>query len=186
LPRIWQITGAVEARGIWSKDPPAERSISVDRTPLEGRGQRLVGAISEAIGQLEQQGQFGPFAAVLGQQLFLVAQTPDAQSLVLPQDRIIPFLGGGQLLRSSTLDESDGFTGVIVALGGTPLELVIASDISLQFLQVSADPAFLFRVSEKIALRIREPDAIIQLSMVDEEKDRTSSSGHRSQRGRGT
>ncbi len=104
---------------------------------------------------------------VLGQQLFLVAQTPDSQSLVLPQDRIIPFLGGGPLLRSSTLDESDGFTGVVVALGGAPLELVVASDISLQFLQVSADPAFLFRVSEKIALRIREADAIVQLDMVD-------------------
>ncbi len=75
---------------------------------------------------------------MLGQQLFLVAQTPDPQSLVLPQDRIIPFLGGGPLLRSSTLDEADGFTGVVVALGGAPIELVVASDISLQFLQVSA------------------------------------------------
>ena len=179
LPRIWQVTGAVEARGIW----PAERSISVDPTPGEGRGQRLVSAISEAIGQLEQQGQFGPFAAVLGQQLFLVAQTPDSQSLVLPQDRIIPFLGGGPLLRSSTLDEPERFTGVIVALGGAPLELVIASDISLQFLQVSADPAFLFRVSEKIALRIRERDAIIQLTSAEEEA--APSSGGRSQRRRG-
>ena len=160
MPRIWQITGAVEARGIC----PAERSISVDPTADEGRGQRLVSAISEAIGQLEQQGQFGPFAAVLGQQLFLIAQTPDSQSLVLPQDRIIPFLGGGPLLRSSTLDEPERFTGVIVALGGAPLELVIASDINLQFLQVSPDPAFLFRVSEKIALRIREREAIIQLT----------------------
>lgn len=164
LPRIWQITGAVEARGIW-QDPPAGTSISVDRSPDAGKGQRLVGAISQAIGQLEQKGQFGPFAAVLGQQLFLAAQTPDSQSLVLPQDRIIPFLGGGPLLRSSTLDRSDGFSGVVVALGGAPLELVVASDVSLQFLQVSADPAFLFRISEKIALRIREPDAIVQLVM---------------------
>jgi uncharacterized linocin/CFP29 family protein len=164
LPRIWQITGALQARGIWLEDRP-DGSISVARTPEDGRGQRLVHAISNAIGELEGRGQFGPFAAVLGQQLFLVAQTPDPQSLVLPQDRIIPFLGGGPLLRSSTLDASDGFSGVIVALGGAPLELVVASDISLQFLQVSADPAFLFRVSEKIALRIREPDAIVQLYM---------------------
>ena len=112
---------------------------------------------------------FGPFAVVLGQQLFLVAQTPEPGSLVLPQDRIIPFLGGGPLLRSSTLDESR-FTGVVVALGGAPLELVVASDMSVQFLQVSAEPAFLFRVSEKIALRIREPDAIVQLDMMDEKQ----------------
>ena len=169
LPRIWQVTGALQAKGIWSKDRP-KGSISVARTPDEGRGQRLVGALSKAIGELEQRGQFGPFAAVLGQQLFLVAQTPDSKSLVLPQDRITPFLGGGPLLRSSTLDELDGFTGVVVALGGVPFELVVASDISVRFLQVSAEPAFLFRVSEKIALRIREPDAIVQLDMVDEKR----------------
>jgi uncharacterized linocin/CFP29 family protein len=184
LPRIWQITGALQARGIWLEDRP-DGSISVARTPEEGRGQRLVGAISKAIGQLEERGQFGPFAAVLGQQLFLVAQTPDSQSLVLPQDRIIPFLGGGPLLRSSTLDASDGFSGVVVALGGAPLELVVASDISLQFLQVSADPAFLFRVSEKIALRIRESDAIVQLYMVDEEVAQTRRPGPRNLRERG-
>jgi uncharacterized linocin/CFP29 family protein len=127
-----------------------------------GSANELVRAISDAIGQLEQKGHFGPFAVVLDRQLFLVAQTPDPGSLVLPQDRIIPFLGGGPLLRSSTLKD---FTGVVVALGGTPLELVVASDMSLQFLQVSDAPVFLFRVSEKIALRIREPDAIIQLTM---------------------
>ena len=38
---------------------------------------------------------------------FLSLQTPDPSSLVLPQDRIIPFLGGGPLLRSSTLDDFD-------------------------------------------------------------------------------
>ena len=71
-------------------------------------------------------------------------------------------LGGGPLLRSSTLDR---FTGVVVALGGAPLELVVASDMSVQFLQISSEPSFMFRVSEKIALRIREPEAIIRLSM---------------------
>ena len=102
---------------------------------------------------------------MLGQELFLIAQTPDQGSLVLPQDRIIPFLGGGPLLRSSTLDEF-GFGGLVVALGGAPVELVVATDMCLQFLQVTADPVFFFRVSEKIALRIREPDAIVQLYML--------------------
>ena len=88
---------------------------------------------------------------------------PGPGSLVLPQDRIIPFLGGGPLLRSSTL-EARRFTGVVVALGGAPIELVVATDMCLQFLQVTSEPLF-FRVSEKIALRIREPDAIVQLAM---------------------
>jgi uncharacterized linocin/CFP29 family protein len=122
--------------------------------------------VSGAIGDLERNGHFGPFAVVLGQGLFLVAQTPDVGSLVMPQDRIIPFLGGGPLLRSSTLDALDGFSGVVVALGGAPVELVVATDMSLQFIQVTNDPVFIFRVYEKIALRIREPEAIVQLYMV--------------------
>ena len=133
--------------------------------PVALRGHAIVSAVSGAIGLLEQNGHFGPFAVVLGQGLFLVAQTPDVGSLVMPQDRIIPFLGGGPLLRSSTLDAFGGYSGVVVALGGAPVELVVATDMSLQFLQVTSEPVFIFRVYEKIALRIREPRAIAQLYM---------------------
>ena len=91
---IWQITGAVEARGIWSQGPA--RRIDIDRPELRMReeGSGLSARYREPSAELEQRGQFGPFAVVLGQQLFLIAQTPDSKSLVLPQDRIIPFLGG--------------------------------------------------------------------------------------------
>jgi uncharacterized linocin/CFP29 family protein len=160
LPDIWQITGALEAEGLWSITAPRQW-LPVPALPVAQRGRQLVRAVSGAIALLEQRGHFAPFAVVLGQDLFLVAQTPDRSSLVLPQDRIIPFLGGGPLLRSSTLDQFGG--GVVVALGGAPIELVVATDLCLQFLQVSLDPAFFFRVFEKIALRIREPEAIVQL-----------------------
>ena len=122
--------------------------------------QSLVSAVSDSIGQLEANGHFGPFAVVLDQQFFTAVQTPNRGSLVLPQDRIIPFLGGGSLLRSSTLP---AYSGVVVALGGAPVELVVATDVSLNFLQVTTDPMFVFRVFEKIVLRIKEPDAIVAL-----------------------
>jgi uncharacterized linocin/CFP29 family protein len=162
LPGIWQITGAQDAQGLWSLAHPRGWS-RVPLAPFLFRGRAIVRAVSRAIGILERRGHFGPFAVVLGQELFLIAQTPDAGSLVLPQDRILPFLGGGPLLRSSTLDAMRGFTGLVVALGGAPVELVVATDLSLQFLQVTSEPAFMFRVYEKIALRIKEPRAIVQL-----------------------
>ena len=135
---------------------------------LLDHGYRVVGAhrrnSTMAIGRLEEQGHFGPFAVVLDQNLFLVAQTPSA-ALVLAQDRILPFLGGGPLLRSSTLNFAPGVAnGVVVALGGEPVELVIATDVCVQFLQVTAEPNFVFRVCEKMALRIKEPEAIIPLT----------------------
>jgi len=150
-PGIWAVHGGqtspgllrgAGAREVVREDPPD-----------------VVSAVSAAIGTLESNGYFGPFAVVLGQQLFLAAQTPTA-SLVLPQDRIIPFLGGGQLLRSSTLPD---YSGVVVALGGSPVELVVARDVSLQFLQVTVQPQFYFRVYEKMALRIKAPQAIVRL-----------------------
>lgn len=120
-------------------------------------GRRLVAAVSDGIGQLEAQTHFGPFAVVLGHALFTAAQTPDRSSLVLPQDRIVPFLGGGPLVRSSTLAPN---TGLIIALGSAPIELVVATDVAVNFLQVTTDPQFVFRIYEKIALRVKEWDAI--------------------------
>lgn len=154
LPAIWEIHGGDAADGLWTAPTQPWQTI-----PPGNSGDLLVQAVSRAVGELEAHGHFGPFAVVLGQELFLLAQTPNAV-LVLPQDRIIPFLGGGPLLRSSTLPD-DG--GVVVALGGAPVELVVASDVSLQFMQVTDHPNYLFRVREKIALRIKEAEAIVRL-----------------------
>ena len=44
----------------------------------------------------------------------------------------------------------------MVALGGTPVELIVATDMCLQFLQITIEPVFVFRVCEKVALRIKE------------------------------
>ena len=138
----------------------------------------MVGRISGAIGELEANGHYGPFALVLGQELFEALQTPDSSSLVLPQDRVIPFLGsGGTLLRSTTLPSKQG---VIVALGGHPIELVIAKDISVDFLQVTPDPAYVFRLHEKLVLRIMNPGAILGLKMKEDTERSQQSQPERS------
>jgi uncharacterized linocin/CFP29 family protein len=164
--RVWEITGGQVLNGLWTAAAPLARWVLIPWLPAGGRDTRLVGGIADAIGRLEAGGHFGPFAAVLDQRLFLVAETP-SPALVLPQDRIIPFLGGGPLLRSSTLDSPIPIirSGVVVALGGAPVELVVATDVCVQFLQLTTEPVFVFRVCEKMALRIKEPEAIMQLAM---------------------
>jgi uncharacterized linocin/CFP29 family protein len=151
-PDGWQILGGYQSDGLLGSAPTKVHALN--------NGESLVTAVSKSIGDLEGEGHFGPFAVVLGKELFLAAQKPEEKSLVLPQDRIIPFLGGGSLLRSSALPS---VRGVVLALGGAPVELVVATDVSLNFLQVTADPIFVFRVFEKIALRIKEKAAIIEL-----------------------
>ena len=142
---------------------PAALWVASPWLPALNRDARLVAMIAHAIGLLEANGQLGPFAVVLGQRLFLVAQT-SSPALVLPQDRILPFLGGGPLLRSSTLDNIVlgplllQRSGVVVALGGEPVELVVATDVCVQFLQVTAEPRFVFRVCENMRSASRNPE----------------------------
>jgi len=144
----------------WSEVVPSNE---VD--PYPALGNNLVGVVSESIGKLEQNGHYGPFALVTGQNLFRALQTPNQYSLVLPQDRVIPFLGaGGTLLRSTTLPP---WQAVVVALGGEPVELVIAKDVTVDFLQVTTDPVYVFRLHERLVLRIKNPGAICGIKPKD-------------------
>ena len=117
-------------------------------------GDALVGMVSKAIGRLERAHYFGPFACVLSDDYFKMVQTPQPGSIVLPQERILPFLGGGALLRTSTLPDD---VGLVIALGGELIDLVVGTDISVKFLQATLEPRFVFRVYEKIVLRVKEP-----------------------------
>jgi uncharacterized linocin/CFP29 family protein len=160
LPAVWDITGAQRARGLLATDRADGPVESVRPASGADLGETLVSDVSSAIGRLEAAGHFGPFALVLGQTFFAGVQTPNKSSLVLPQDRILPFLAGGPLLRTSALPDR---SGVVVALGGAPVELVVATYVSVGFLQVTTDPMYVFRVFEKVLLRIKEPDAIVSL-----------------------
>ena len=126
----------------------------------EGRGEALVEAVVASIQALEERGHYGPFACVLGRQLYEAANTPN-HSLVLPSDRITPFLDG-PLLRSSTIPSDQG---VVVSLAGAPIELVIGNDIAVSFLQRSLEPKYVLRVSERFVARFKQPDATCRLHL---------------------
>jgi uncharacterized linocin/CFP29 family protein len=160
LPHVWEILGGQVMPGLLTLVPGSPPPIIVAALAPPAP-EPLIAAISTAIAQLEGGGHFGPFAVVLGHGYFVRVQTPGAAGWVLPKDQIIPLLGGGQLLRCSVLPPN---SGVVVALGGAPVELVVAADVSLQFLQVTNAPASLFRVREKMALRIKEAGAIVTLA----------------------
>jgi len=153
-PDIGEVVGGERTEGLLDGQP--RHTI---RVPGTG-GAALVTAVSQAIAALEQAHHLGPFACVLGNQYFNEVQTPQPNSLVLPQDRILPFLGGGALLRTSTLPDD---RGLVIALGGQPIDLVVGTDISVNFLQVTLVPWFVFRVYEKIVLRIKQIPAIAVL-----------------------
>jgi uncharacterized linocin/CFP29 family protein len=159
---LWEVRGGQATDGLLPAATRPARPVAREPEPLQQDalaylGNALVSTISQAIGRLEADYQLGPFACVLDQTYFAAVQTANEDSLVLPQDRILPFLGGGALVRSSTLRDQ---TGLVIALGGAPIDLVVGTDISVGFLQVTEDPYYVFRVYEKVVLRIKQPQAI--------------------------
>jgi uncharacterized linocin/CFP29 family protein len=164
---VAQVLGGQPTNGLLQARPLEEAYLVGPKTPKDNR---LVSAVSACIGELEADGHFGPFAVAFGHGFFTEVQTPEPGSLVLPQDRIIPFLGGGPLVRTSTLPAE---SGVVVALGADPVELVVATDVSLNFLQVTDEPQFVFRVYEKILLRIKEAKAVKVIRVKDDKSFET-------------
>jgi uncharacterized linocin/CFP29 family protein len=114
--------------------------------------QALIKAVEESVLNLEDAGYYGPFACVLSHGLFRVGQA-DRLDEAQPSERIEAFLGGGPLIRSSVIK---GDRGAVISLGGSPVDLVVGSDLAAHFIQVTGEPRYLVGVSEKIRLRVRE------------------------------
>jgi uncharacterized linocin/CFP29 family protein len=165
LAPVFTVTGGAASMGLVPDGakpgkPPGKAVAPQIPQPITQDGRGIVRGVSGAIGSLEGEGHSGPFACFLSPDLYLEAHTPEEKSLVLPRDRIIPFLGGELLRRTNTIPP--GY-GIVVALGASPVEIVVASDISVQYLQQTTEPRFHFRVSEKVALRVKEWSAVAVL-----------------------
>jgi uncharacterized linocin/CFP29 family protein len=161
LPAIYTITGGQTNPGLVNPiglAAPAPVPVAGGNWPQYSES--IVAGVVTAIGQLERDGHYGPFACVLGDDLFLAANTPSPNSMVLPSDRILPFLEGGPLLRSGTIQRN---LGGIVALGGSPVDLVVGSDVHVRFVQVTLEPRYVMRVCERFVLRVKYPNGVRRL-----------------------
>ena len=168
-PQIYTIhggrdhTGLLEAPGKVPGEPTM--STEIEPAPEERPDDpTMVAAVVEAVQKLETRGHFGPFAVVLGNDLYRRAVAPAGIEAIAPVLRFVPFLGGGEVLRSSTIPAHQG---VVVALGGQPVELVLACDMDVKLIQVTLEPRHVLRVYEKFVLRIKELDSVCRLTAAD-------------------
>lgn len=158
-PPIFRVSGGEMFRGLIAEAlaiTPDPHCVQVDPAPPP---ENIVTAVATAVSRLEREGHLSPFALVLGSRLFIKAHDP-TPSLVLPADRIKPLLGGGLLLRSTAIPQDEG---VLVSLAGELVDLVMANDISAKYLQTTLEPRHVFRVSQRMTLRIKQPSAIMAL-----------------------
>jgi uncharacterized linocin/CFP29 family protein len=155
LPDVYSATGGDNQGGLVKGSTFVPPDLAADP-----KGEEVAAKIIEAVSKLEEAGHNRPFACVLGHKLYTALHTP-TNAMILPRDRVVPFLEG-PLLRSSTLSENDG-QGLVVALGGSPIELVVSSELHLRFLQITTEPYFVLRLSERVALRVTDWSAIAVL-----------------------
>ena len=167
LPRIYTVRGGGKHTGLLNDDtnerPQLDVTVELAEESRGEGGDKVVRAVIAAIQTLESRGHHGPFACVLGHYLYEAANTPSPGSLVLPSDRIVPFLDGGPLQRSSVVPKTQG---VVVALAGSPIDLVVASDVQVSFVQLTLEPRYVLQVSERFVLRMKQPDARCPLKTV--------------------
>ncbi len=155
IPDVYRVSGGGAVEGLMIGAPGTRTLFHVASLAGKTQGDQVINAIIKSINELDAAGQLGPYACVLSPALFEAICAPN-ESLILPRDRILPFLQG-PLLRSSAIQDS---YGVVIALSANPIELVVASDIHVKFLQTTEQPRLAFQVSERVALRIKESAAI--------------------------
>ena len=126
-------------------------------------GSPIVEAVVDAIEKLEARGHFGPFAVVLGTRSSATPPLRPGPSCCRATGSV-EFLDGRRVQRSGVLPPDEG---VVIALGGEPIELVLARDIDISFLQVTLEPRYVLRVFERFVLSIKELDAVCRVTRTD-------------------
>ncbi len=152
LPPVFTVSGS-DYDGLVDK----VRTVNL---PAGSDGRAIFSAIVSAVNDLEDAAYYKPFACILSNDLFQEIYKPMPSSMVLPADSIPPFTSG-PLLRSSTLENG---TGLVISLQGNPVEIVVAHDIGVRYLQAMSDGSHLFRVSQRFVLRVKDRLAVILLT----------------------
>jgi uncharacterized linocin/CFP29 family protein len=133
-------------------------------------GENTFGAVAQGYAVLQGNGHYGPYALVLQTTPYADTHAPLATTLIMPADRIMPlmtagFFGSGTLVPSVGVPAPAGlsFTGSLVSVGGNTMDLVVGFDAKTAFMQQDVDGSYRFRVVERLALRLKDPSAIIRL-----------------------
>lgn len=159
LPPVYSISGGHPNAGLLGIG--AAQPVKIVDKGSDASGQDVFHALVRGIQLLEDQGHYGPFACAMGDKLFYEITKPMPDSMVLPRDSILPFLNG-PLCRTSALPRD---MAVLISLQGAPVEIVVPGDISVRYLQTTADAEHVFRVQQKFALRVKEAEAIVALGI---------------------
>lgn len=137
--------------------------------PSQNRyGENTFGAVAKGYSLL-QKNHYGRQALVLPTSIYADTFAPLATTLIMPADRIKGLVDdrfyGTSSLPDQFLSEGDPRVpvGVLVALDGNTMDLVVGIDTVTAFLQVDNQGLYRFRVFERFALRLKDSSAVVEL-----------------------
>jgi uncharacterized linocin/CFP29 family protein len=122
-------------------------------------GEQTVRAVARGYSILQSNGQYGPYALVLRTEEYADTFEPLPNTLIMPADRIRPLMTQG-FYGTGTLPE---VTGLLLSVGGASMDVLVGVDPITAFSQIDNDGTYRFRVFERFALRVKDPDAIVRL-----------------------
>lgn len=154
---------------------PADQIVPVDPTEVATNanqnryGENTFGAVSKGYSIL-QKTHYGRDALVLPTNAFADTWAPLKTTLIMPADRI-KGLVADRFYSTSTLpndfikpiDTPTTPQGLLIALDGNTMDLVMGLDSTTDFMQVTPEGLYRFRVIERFALRLKDPNAVVKL-----------------------
>lgn len=155
---------------------PKDQIIPVEPTEVNSTdasqnryGENTFGAVARGYSIL-QRTHYGRDALVLPTNPFADTWAPLKTTLIMPADRIKGLVGdrfyGTSTLPNDFNDSNKLFPvpqGLLVALDGNTMDLVMGMDATTAFMQVDGEGLYRFRVFERFALRLKDPNAVVRL-----------------------
>jgi uncharacterized linocin/CFP29 family protein len=136
--------------------------------PLPRYADQTVNAAHQAIGRLQAQGHYGPYALVLQTTAYADAHATLPNTLVMPAEKIKPLMAAGLFGTGALPSNPAGglppmYFGVLVSVGGNTVDLVVGLDATTAFMQQDPGGNYRFRVLERFALRLKNTEGIVRL-----------------------
>jgi hypothetical protein len=175
-----EVSNSLRFDGLLEKVPESHRipvgATQANRDPSINRyGENTFGAVAKGYSIL-QRSHYGRDALALPTNAFADTWAPLKTTLIMPADRIKGLVGDRFYSTSSLPNDFDGGNipqGVLVALDGNTMDLVMTVPPTVEYLQKSADPTtggtHLLRVFERFALRLKDPNSVVSLEFQKEE-----------------
>jgi len=181
-----RIANSLRFDGLLEKVPESHR-IPVGATKaypdpsINRYGENTFGAVALGYSKL-QRSHYGRDALALPTNAFADTWAPLKTTLIMPADRIKGLVGERFYSTSSLPNDFDGGyipRGVLVALDGNTMDLVMTVPPTVEYLQKSAESTtgektggtHLLRVFERFALRLKDPNSVVSLEFQKEETE---------------